>query len=288
MKLLLNIIGAGHLGKTIGYLLVKHQLVDIGFIVNRSEASTAEAIKFFGEGNYCPTVEQLPPADITLITTSDDLISGMSEKLSKSQFLKKGSIVLHCSGSLTSDALIAIKQKGCSVGSVHPMRSFAKPELSVKQYDGTYCAIEGDEQALPTMRYLFDSIGSTTYDIDKEKKSLYHAAGVFASNYLVTLAHEALSCMKEAAVDNEMAMHVITNIMKGTIANLEKTLSPLQALTGPIKRGDLLTITKHIENLPTVAQRNLYAVLGKATMELTDHSEITKNKILDAFTPSER
>ncbi|MBA4696687.1 MAG: DUF2520 domain-containing protein [Legionella sp.] len=288
MKLLLNIIGAGHLGKTIGYLLVKHQLVNIGFIVNRSAASTSEAIKFFGEGNYCPTVEQLPAADITLITTSDDLILGMSEKLSNSQFLKKGSIVLHCSGSLTSDALIAIKQKGCYVGSVHPMRSFAKPELSVKQYDGTYCAIEGDAQALATMRYLFDSIGSTTYEIEKEKKCLYHAAGVFASNYLVTLAHQALSCMKEAAVDNEMAMHVVTNIMKGTIANLEKTLSPLQALTGPIKRGDLLTIKKHIENLPTAEQRNLYAVLGKATMDLTDHNEITKNKILDAFTLSER
>lgn len=284
MNFLVNIIGAGHLGKTIGHLLVKHQLVRIGAICNRTEISSTNAIKFIGQGKYCLNISELPPADITFITTPDDLISATCEELSKNLFIKKGSVVIHCSGSLTSDALISIKKKGCYIASVHPMRSFAKPELSVEQYSGTYCAIEGDKEALPNVRYLFNSIGSTTYEIDKMKKLSYHAAGVFASNYLVTLAQQGLSCMKEAGVENEMAMRVITNIMQGTVSNLEKTLSPEQSLTGPIKRGDVSTIMKHIESLTDIEQKNLYAALGKATIHLTDHNNEKKEQITSALT----
>ncbi|CEG59209.1 Rossmann-like and DUF2520 domain-containing protein [Legionella fallonii] len=283
MTLLVNIIGAGHLGKTIGHLLVKNKLVKIGSICNRSETSSINAIKFIGQGKYCPTINELPHADITFITTPDDLISVTCEELSKNKFIKKGSVVLHCSGSITSDALISVKERGCYVASVHPMRSFAKPELSVEQYAGTYCAIEGDKEAFPYVHSLFNSIGSITYEIDKIKKSSYHAAGVFASNYLVTLAQQALSCMKEAGVENEMAMHVITNIMRGTVSNLEKTLSPEQSLTGPIKRGDISTIMKHIESLTDVEQKHLYSTLGKATLHLTDHNTVKKDKITNAL-----
>ncbi len=284
MTFLVNIIGAGHLGKTIGHLLVRHRLVKIGSICNRSEISTTNAIKFIGQGKVCPNISELPPADITFITTPDDLISATCEELSRNPFIEKGGIVLHCSGSLTSDALISIKKKGCYVASVHPMRSFAKPELSVEEYRGTYCAIEGDKEALPNIQSLFNSIGSITYEIDKRKKSSYHAAGVFASNYLVTLAQQALSCMKDAGVEEEMAMHVITNIMRGTVSNLEKTLSPEQSLTGPIKRGDVSTIMKHMESFTDREQQHLYADLGKATLRLTDHSSVKKEKITSALT----
>lgn len=284
MTLLVNIIGAGHLGKTIGHLLVKHQLVNIGAICNRTKRTTTNAIKFIGQGKYCPMISELPPADITFITTPDDLISATCEELSRNPFIKMGSVVLHCSGSLSSDALISIKAKGCYVASAHPMRSFAKPELSVAQYSGTYCAVEGDKEALAPVCFLFNAIGSTTYEIDRMKKSSYHAAGVFASNYLVTLAQQALSCMKDAGVENEMAMHVITNIMRGTVSNLEKTLSPEQSLTGPIKRGDIATIMNHMASLTDMEQKHLYAALGKATLHLTDHSTAKKEEFTRAFT----
>lgn len=284
MRFLVNMIGAGHLGKTIGHLLVKHQLVKIGAICNRSEISSINSINFIGEGKYYPTIAELPSADIHFITTSDDEISTACDELSKNSFVKKGSIVLHCSGSLTSASLIAMKEKGCYIASIHPMRSFAQPELSVSQYAGTYCAIEGDNEALPTLHFLFNAIGSIIYEIDKVKKSAYHAAGVFASNYLVTLATEALACMKEAGVSNERALQVITNIMQGTISNLANTLSPTHALTGPIKRGDISTIRKHIASLVDQEQKHLYVALGKATLHLTDHNTAKKNEIIKALT----
>lgn len=160
------------------------------------------------------------------------------------------------------------------------MRSFAKPEISVSQYEGTFCALEGDIDILPTVKTLFESMGSVTYMINKENKSFYHAAGVFASNYLVTLSKQASLCMKEAGVENEMAMKIITSIMKGTVSNLEKTLSPEQSLTGPIQRGDISTIKKHISALGNNSeQRELYSLLGKATLNVTNHDVDKRNAI---------
>lgn len=286
MPLLANIIGAGHLGKTIAHLLVKNQLVSIGAVCNTSEISARRAIEFIGDGQYCPTIEALPPADITFITTPDDLITEACFALGKNPRLKPGSVVLHCSGSLTSDALVAAREAGCSVASIHPMRSFAQPETSVQQYSGTYCAFEGDVAASAVVRSLFDSIGSITYEISKEKKSLYHAAGVFASNYLVTLSQQALSCLEGAGVEHDIAMRVISNIMRGTVNNLETTLSPQQSLTGPIQRGDALTISKHMQALPS-DKKSLYSILGTVTLPLSRVDEGKKEAMKKALAVAE-
>lgn len=284
MPFTVNIIGAGHLGKTIGYLLVKKQLVSIQSICNRSQQSTLQAIQFIGQGKYCPSIRELPAADITFITTPDDKIALTCEALSHNPSIKKASIIVHCSGSLTSDALETIKTKGCFTASVHPMRSFSDPQISIEGYDGTYCAMEGDNAAIPPLRLLFEAIGSITYQINKEGKALYHAAGVFSSNYVVTLVAQAFSCIREAGVQDEgMAMRIIFNILKGTILNLEQTVSPKHALTGPIQRGDVHTILKHIDALSTDEQKHLYAVLGQATLPLTTHSEEQKEAMVKAL-----
>lgn len=281
--LTINIIGAGNLGKTIGYLLANSDKVKIGYICNKSKESSTNAIKFIGSGNLCEKISELPHADITLIATPDDSIEMVCKELSKNNNLLAGDLIFHCSGSLTSDALISSKEKGCITASIHPMRSFAVPELSIEQYKGTYCALEGDNKAIETLQLIFEAIGSTTYLIDKNKKTLYHASGVFASNYLVTLSQLALNCLQEAGVENDIAMQVITNIMKGTVSNLEKTLSPKKSLTGPLQRGDIKTVKKHIEELPS-QEKDLYQRLALSTLALTSHDgsklDFIRNSIL--------
>lgn len=283
MDCIINIIGAGNLGKTLGYLLLKQQGLRIGGVCNRSQTSTLDAIRFMGGGNDYARIVELPEADITFITVPDDLIAEVCETLSKSPFLKKGSIVLHCSGALTSDTLIFVKNKGCYTASVHPMTSFAKPEFSIEQYAGTWCAIEGSEEAKPILNAFFKAIGSNTYDIGKNSKPLYHAAGVMASNYLLTLFKQALLCMKAAGVEQETALPAIMHIMRETLANLEKSQSPEHSLTGPLRRGDIHTIKKHMDAFSCEEQKNIYAALGKATLSLTDHEPGKKEALKAIF-----
>lgn len=279
MGLTINIIGTGNLGKTIGRLIVMHHAGVIQGLVNRTLSHSTHALQFIGEGTVYNNILSLPPADIILITTPDNTISEACLALCQNKHIKPGCIVIHCSGSLTSEVLLPLKQRGCSIASIHPMHSFANPELSVKQYAGTFCAVEGDKEATQIVTQLFQSIGSITYFIHKDKKQLYHAAGVFACNYLVTLSQQSLSCLQDAGVEQEMAMKIIVNLMKSTVFNLEKTMSPEKSLTGPIQRGDTVTIQHHLNALDSPIQKALYSLLGQATVGLTRHN----NENLDAL-----
>ncbi len=283
MSLVVNIIGAGRLGQTIGRLLVKHHLAKIAGVRNRSLESSMAAIQWIGDGQYFSNSQPLPLADIIFITTPDDHICETSIEICRSEKIKQGSIFIHCSGVLTSDIMSAAKRKGALVASVHPMGSFSAGDTSVEQYAGTYCAMEGDIDALQLIEPLFQSMGFITHKIAKEKKSLYHAAGVFVSNYLVTLAENAFHCLCDAGVEEKIALNMMVSLMKGTISNIETSSSPKEVLTGPINRGDLSTIKTHVSCFSDDKQRALYRALGKATIALTSHDQSTKERLETAM-----
>lgn len=165
------------------------------------------------------------------------------------------------------------------------MHSFAKPALSIHCFKGTYAALEGDKEAIAILIKLFKALGAITYTIDKEKKALYHAGAVFASNYLVILAETALSCMLKAGISEEIALPSINHIMQGTMNNLKETRTPKKALSGPIKRKDIVTIKTHMQAFSDTQTKALYAELGKASLALTSHSQKDKKEIEKALEP---
>lgn len=283
MTMTVNIIGAGKLGKVLGQLLVKQSGVRLLGVCNTSVISTTQAVDFIGAGKVYETIQTLPDADLTFICTPDDKVKEASEQLSQNSGLKSGALVVHCSGVLTSDALLVMRKKQTSIASIHPMRSFADPMIAIQEATGMYCALEGDKEAVLLLDALFKRMGAVTYIIDKQKKPVYHAAGVFASNYLVTLAEQSMQCLQDAGVDRDIAMGAICHLMKGTVENLEKSRSPAQSLTGPIARGDLATITRHLETLPSDKLRQIYALLGVETLNLTTHPESVRQDLFNIF-----
>lgn len=282
-NLSINLIGAGKLGKTIGKLFVLNNLGSIVGICNSTKKSAKQAADFIGKGVVFENVTHLPNALITFITVPDDKIKMICEQFSRSRNFYPGSILVHCSGLLTSDILNSAKSKGCSIVSIHPMCSFADPNLSIPQFPGTYCAIEGSIEAVPLIKNLFEKIGAQVIPVDKDKKSIYHTAGVIASNYLVTLAHHAVENLKVAGIQHEEAVDIITNLMSSTLTNISKTKSLQESLTGPIKRGDVETIKQHMSTLYDANGRELYSVLAKLTLEITDHTDDKKQLIKNAL-----
>lgn len=272
-------IGAGNLGKTIEKLIFTYEVGLILGICNTSIASSEKAVYFIGQGE-AKKIHELLPADITFITVQDDQIESCCQQLVESSNLKEGSIVLHCSGSLSSEILRAAKKRNCFTASVHPMRSFAKPEISIKHYPGTFCAMEGDDKATDILHPIFTDIESIIYTVNRHKKGAYHAAGVFASNYLLTVCQSALFCLEEAEVEKEIASKIVISLMKSTLNNLEATLSPEKSLTGPIQRGDFNTIIKHLDSLPQSISL-LYKTLGLATLALAKLPNDKREKIED-------
>jgi predicted short-subunit dehydrogenase-like oxidoreductase (DUF2520 family) len=88
-----------------------------------------------------------------------------------------------------------------------------------------------------------------------------------ACNYQVTLVDAALELMEIAGINRVQALGALGPILRATTENI-LLAGPEAALTGPIRRGDIGTITKHLEALNTASPetRKLYVAAGLRTV----------------------
>jgi predicted short-subunit dehydrogenase-like oxidoreductase (DUF2520 family) len=286
MMLSINILGCGKLGQTLGKLFELTHTATLKAIVNQSLSSSKEAATFLNPEMALLSLDELPSADIYLITSTDNTIQQICEQLTKKKTLNKNAIVIHCCGSLSSDILLSAKKIGCLIASVHPVKSFAHPKTVMTNFKGTICTFEGDEAALPIITQLFNGIGGSILKIKKENKKLYHAALTMANNYLVTLHYHAMQNLMIAGLEELTAKKLATQMMYDAYQHLE-TLDHKHALTGPIQRGDIKVVEGHLEalNHDSLAQR-IYSSLGAGTLPLTMYSEEKKEEFITLFNKS--
>jgi len=116
---------------------------------------------------------------------------------------------------------------------------------------------------------MAEDLGSICLTIKTEAKTLYHASAVVASNYLVTLQDLALRLIGEAGLSGDDAFKVLNPLIKGTLSNIEN-VGAIKALTGPIARGDIETITRHLDEIgeKTPNLLLLYKILGQYTVDI--------------------
>lgn len=213
------------------------------------------------------------------ITVPDERIGAIALELAHRACFNQGTTFIHCSGCYDCSVFDALNHAGYEVASCHPMHNFAKPHLSIKSFAGSYCALEGTHKAISIGQALFKKIGGKPFLIDAKQKPLYHAAGIIASNYSLTLAHIANGCLCHAGIEEEMAIKIIIKLMTGTLNNLNATLSFEKSLTGPISRGDIETISQHLKHLGD-DDAELYKLLGKLTLTLAKLPHSKKDAIL--------
>ena len=281
----LNLIGPGRLGKTLAHLWQNAHLVEVTGILGHNSDKTSRAADFIGAGTRVDWAS-LPPANITLLSTPDDNLAAVVDLLAASQILRHGDIVFHCSGALPSALLAPLRQQGVHVASIHPLKSFAMPELAITNFAGTYCACEGDQAALDCLQPLFTEIGGICFAINTEHKTHYHAGAVLACNALVALMDSALQCMATAGVPNLIAWPALRPLINGTLSNIDQ-LGPAGALTGPIMRGDIETVARQYMALRDSAPElgDVYATLGKIGLELSSLSTEQKQQMAAALQP---
>jgi predicted short-subunit dehydrogenase-like oxidoreductase (DUF2520 family) len=239
----IGIIGTGRLGINLLYYLIEKK-VEISGIFN-SEQKTSEKTREITGAKIFTEIERIVEAsDIIFITTPDDIIENTASAISKSEIEIENKIFFHCSGSLPSTILLSLKNQGAYTASLHPLQSFAGLSSSKNPFRGIIMGIEGDIEAVDAGKNLAIVLGSLPYTLKTEGKSLYHAAAVIASNYLVTLTDISLSFLEAAGIEKEKGLHIITPLIKGTLENIISK-GTKKALTGPVARGDSKTIESH-------------------------------------------
>jgi predicted short-subunit dehydrogenase-like oxidoreductase (DUF2520 family) len=261
------IIGAGMVGTAIGFLL-KINGYNIIAVADKSPAALKRTKSYIKSKIFRNVPEAVKKADVVLITTPDDTISSVSKEISLGGSIKD-KFVFHMSGAGGLDLLETAKEEGAIVACIHPLQSFSSIDQAIINIPGSYFGITADKKALLLSKQIVRDLGGIPLIISPEQKPLYHAAACFASNYLVSLINTVEFIYQAIGINEKDAKKAYLPLVHGSLKNIE-TSGSISSLTGPIARGDLGTIRKHLKAIhKTMPQySSLYSALGLATVKV--------------------
>ena len=265
-------IGAGTVGTAMAV-----RLSEKGYPVTTVYSRTrASAQKLAGSVDGCRVADEAQgvaeAAGLVFITTSDDAIGQVAAAVR----WRPGQSVVHCSGADSTDVLQPAKDAGAQAGGFHPLQTFASVTHAIENIPGSTFAIEAEEPLFSTLSEMAAALEGTWVRLTAGDKVLYHAAAVMACNYFVTLVKLATDLWATFDVPADRATKALMPLLRGTLNNLDNVGLP-NCLTGPIARGDLGTIRKHLAALEKAAPGVLstYRELGLQTVPVS----LAKGKI---------
>lgn len=242
-------------------------------IISRNKNSAKKLAKTYKLNNHSDKLNSLKKeAKVFFLTVPDSEIAKTAETLSEMNFQE--ALFIHVSGALDINELKSLKESKVYTASLHIMQSF--PSKKIVDIRGCSGAIEADRKVVKYFlnRLLLD-LGLKPFYLKPEKKIYYHLAGVFASNFLVGNLFNSQKIFK---LSNDKADYftVFNSIIYSTLNNI-KSGGPVNALSGPVERGDYETIALHIKSLKknnSKISNDLFSYLFQSLLLL----EIERNK----------
>lgn len=265
----LAFIGAGRIAAALAVRLHEVGYPIIGITSRRHESAQVLADRIGAKAAVTPFA-----ADLIFIAVSDDALAEVVHRLAKEP--PQGAVA-HTSGVHSLEVLAALTPR--PVGSFHPMYPF-REGTRLQGSEGMLVGIEATTPQLADQLFaIARAIGGQPVLLKTGEKVRYHAAAAIASNYLVTLFDASLTLMTQAGVPQADARRALLKLMQGNLDNLSQ-LSPAQALTGPIARGDQITIEQHLTALQNTPYAGLYRELGRLTVQIAPNLDPSKRAAL--------
>lgn len=261
----IRIIGPGRAGTALAAALLDAEAVASVDLVGR-RASPPPLARHDSRVAFATITDASapPPPDLVVIAVPDDEIARVADTIA-AQPLARDVPILHLSGALGRGALHALEERGHPTGSLHPLVALSD-EAAAISLRGAWYAVEGDPAAVAAADRLVEALGGRSLSIDAGGKPLYHAAAVAASNLVVGLLSLAEKWMIEAGVGAGDARAALTSLASGAVQGVERA-GPIDALTGPVARGDAGTVRAHLVRL-SPPDRAVYSLLSLAAVEL--------------------
>ncbi|HKJ98359.1 MAG TPA: Rossmann-like and DUF2520 domain-containing protein [Desulfotignum sp.] len=264
------VIGCGRVGTNLAVHLAGQEYRPAAFF-SRTRASAQNAAFHAGGGKvFEKAADAAKSCELIFITTPDILIAPVCDQMAADGGCNENSVVFHLSGALSSNILASARKNGAATGSVHPLQAFAPYEPGqASPFAGVNMSIEGSPRAETLGRKIVAALQARPFTIPTEAKTLYHAAAVVASNYLVTLEHFALTLLGQTGLDQARAYEILDPLIQGTLRNIASKGS-VDAMTGPVVRGDKAIIARHLADIDKKMPRfsALYRLLGQHTLDI--------------------
>ena len=243
----ISIIGAGTLASALAVAVYERgfRISEIVYRDTPSSVERAHALAKKVKAHARKLEDARFESKVNWICVPDDAISAVAEQMAGDRDWNQ-KIAVHSSGALGSDILTPLKQAGAQIASAHPLMTFV--HLSAPDLTAVPFAMEGDRKALSVVGAVITSLGGKPFRIAKEFKTAYHAFGFFCSPALVALIAAAQHVGALAGLEEDKSRQLMEPIVRQTIENCFRT-TPKESFSGPLRRGDIETIRKHLEAL---------------------------------------
>lgn len=236
MRFRFAVVGLGRVGSVMLALLSEAGHVPVWVVTSKDKDCGAEIHRRIPDGPR--------GAHLVFLAVPDGAIGQTAREIAQRWGVGcRGVVFFHFSGLLTADELRTVADQGGLVGSLHPLQAIVDVEQARHGLKESVFTFEGSDGAWDAAQVVSASLGAVLLRIDASQKPLYHASAVVASNYLVTILHQASCMIRRAGMDLDHLM----GLVRGTVANVAR--HGASALTGPVARADWGTVRAHVEAL---------------------------------------
>lgn len=267
----IGIIGIGKLGSALA--LAMNNINKLDFIICNSADRKIELSHKLSSDvliyDHIRDVKTMP--ELLFITVQDSHIEDIS-KIIAHQFKDKlqNTTIVHCAGSLGIEALQECSEFCKATAKIHPYQTFYN--LWEDVFDNVAWLVECSKDDKQIIKFLLEQLKGQVFfadEISGFNYDKYHISAVFSANYLSSSIKLAELTANLSGIKSK---HYIPKIsltaLENSINNLDKEKSKFP-LTGPIARGDLNTLEKHILALKSnTIEHKGYVLFGLATTEL--------------------
>ncbi|MBK9180263.1 MAG: DUF2520 domain-containing protein [Acidimicrobiales bacterium] len=199
-------------------------------------------------GRSDPLVDAAVGVDLLVLATPDGGVGTVASAVRP----EPRTVVAHLSGALGLDVLAPHPRRA----SVHPLVALPDAEVgALRLASGAWFAVAGDPMAAEVVAAL----GGRALAVPDDRRVAYHAAACIASNHLVALLGQVARVAAAAGVP----LDAYLDLVRATVDNVA-LLGPHAALTGPVARGDLATVARHLEALDPDEREAYEAMAGLA------------------------
>ncbi len=260
---LIGIVGAGAVGTALGTAL--HRAGWPVVAVASRDAARRERFRSLvpGARGFAEAPAILDEVELLILAVPDDVI----ERLAGELRLYGGQALVHTSGVLGAEVLEPARAAGTQLGAFHPLVAFADTERAIAAFLGATIAVEGDDQLITHLADMAEALGATAVRLAPGSKAAYHAAAVLAAGGFVALLDAIAELGAAAGLDEQGSLAVYGGLIEQTLGNA-RALGIRAALTGPMTRGDVGTLARHLEALARLAPAALPLYRAAADREI--------------------
>jgi predicted short-subunit dehydrogenase-like oxidoreductase (DUF2520 family) len=256
------IVGAGTVGTAVGVAWIRtgHRVVAVA----GREATVQRASDWLPGVPIRPIAEAVTGAEVVAIGVPDDALPAVVASVAAA--IAPGVWVLHLSGARGLEVLDPIVAAGARPLALHPLQTFADVAGAIEALPGCAVAVTATDEAGSLLgERLGQDLGGRPFRLADAERPLYHAAAVFASNYLVAISGAGEALFSRAGVPDALA--AMRPLQEATLANVHR-LGTEAAVTGPAVRGDAGTIDRNLSAIAAAAPELVepYVVLCRTAM----------------------